>query len=201
MRTTIPAITPRPPQTVDDPRQASKQSPFKAFISASRSWRASHPSKSAVCIRSLRAGEQDVLRAVFDGMSPRSRYRRYFTGIPVLTPTMTRRLAAVDDREHLAVVALAGPRPIGIARLVAVSGKRAELAVEVVDTWHGRGIGTRLVREVLDAGRLAGYTQIVGSVLVENVPMLALLASVFPDLHRHHEPGGVLEFTATLAAA
>lgn len=186
MRTMIPAATPRPPVTVDDPRQSGMQS---------------RPAQGRVRIRALRAGEQDVLQAVFDGMSLRSRYRRYFGGIRVLTATMARRLAAVDDREHLAVAAFAGPRPIGIARLVAESSTQAELAVEVVDAWHGRGIGARLVRAVLEDGRRAGYTEVVARVLVDNIPMLALFRSVFPDLHRHYEGGGVVDLTATLTAA
>jgi RimJ/RimL family protein N-acetyltransferase len=99
-----------------------------------------------------------------------------------MAPFMRARLGAVDGHSHIAVAAFAAGDPVGIARLIAIGEGRAELAVEVVDAWQGRGIGTRLVRAVVEHGRVAGLAEIVADVLAENVAMRLLLASVFPDV-------------------
>jgi GNAT superfamily N-acetyltransferase len=143
-----------------------------------------------------------VLQDVFAGLSTHSRYRRYFTVNPVLPPRTAERLAAVDSRTHLAVAAFDGRRAIGIARLVATGEGIAELGVEVGDAWHGRGIGSRLVRIIAAEGLHAGYQQVTGRVLVENGPGLALLQSVFTDLRRHDDAeDDELAVIASLASA
>ncbi|MCW0214782.1 MAG: GNAT family N-acetyltransferase [Pseudonocardia sp.] len=132
-------------------------------------------------LRQLGPGEYDVLDAVTAGLSATSRYLRFHSGIPRLTPQTRDLLAAVDGRDHLAVAAFVGAEPVGIARLIAIGDARAELAVEVVDAWQHRGIGGRLVRAVVDLGRAAGFREIVADVLADNVAMRLLFASVFPD--------------------
>ncbi len=153
-----------------------------------------------VHLRELGAGELDVLQAVFDGLSDASRYRRFHGATPRLTPRMRDQLAAVDGHEHIAVAAFAGPRPIGVARLITVGDGRAELAVEVVDAWHGHGVGTRLVRAVVELGRAAGHTEVVAEVLADNLAVQMLLASVFPDL-AGTQHGPEIVYTAELIAA
>lgn len=138
----------------------------------------------SVALRELGPGEVDVLDAVFAGLSETSRYRRFHGGVPRLSPGTRAALAAVDGRRHLAVAAFAGDEPIGIARLVSMSGApagRAELAVEVVDAWQGRGVGTRLVAAVLALGADAGFDEVVADVLSDNGPILRLLAALLPE--------------------
>lgn len=137
----------------------------------------------SVTLRELGPGEVDVLDAVFAGLSETSRYRRFHGGVPRLSRGTRAALAAVDGRRHLAVAAFAGGEPIGIARLVALTGARpgrAELAVEVVDAWQGRGVGTRLVAAVLALGADAGFDEVVADVLSDNGPILRLLAALLP---------------------
>ena len=153
------------------------------------------PVTGSVRVRELRPGEFDVLDAVFAGLSPTSRYQRFHAGIPQLTPQARERLAAVDGRTHLAVAAFAGARPIGIARLILVGNCRAELAVEVVDTWQQRGIGTRMVRAVAELGASAGIRTVEADVLAENISAQVVFASVFPNLE-FTQNGPVIRFPA-----
>ncbi|MDF2978311.1 MAG: hypothetical protein K0S40_3039 [Actinomycetospora sp.] len=149
-----------------------------------------------VTLRELRPGETDVLDAVFAGLSDHSRYLRFHAATPRMTGAVRRQLAAVDGRRHLAVAAF-GPdgEPIGIARLISRGGTQrsgaaapeavgslrdAELAIEVVDAWQGRGIGRRLLSAVAARGREERYTRLVADVLSENTGMRVLLASVLP---------------------
>ncbi|GAA1200146.1 GNAT family N-acetyltransferase [Pseudonocardia alaniniphila] len=153
-----------------------------------------------VRVRELRPGEFDVLDAVFAGLSPTSRYQRFHAGLPQLTPQARERLAAVDGRTHLAVAAFAGATPVGIARLFRAGDTRAELAVEVVDAWQRRGIGTRLLRAVAALGAGAGIRTVEADVLAENVAVQVVFASVFPIMD-FTQDGPVVRFTAAVAGA
>jgi GNAT superfamily N-acetyltransferase len=159
---------------------------------------------AAVTLRELGPDEHDVLDAVFAGLSATSRHHRFHAAIRRLTGPMRAHLGAVDGHRHIAVAAFAaGGAPIGIARLIGFGcgpPGRVELAVEVVDAWHRRGVGSRLVREVLARGQAAGHREVVAEVLAENVGMQMLLFTVLSDL-TWVEDGPELTFTGTLAGA
>jgi GNAT superfamily N-acetyltransferase len=138
------------------------------------------PRTESVRLRELCGGEFDVLDAVFDGLSPLSRFRRFHGATPRPSPSVRDELAAVDGHRHVAVAVFAGRTPIGIARSVAVGGGHAELVVEVVDGWHRRGVGTRLVLAVAERAVAAGHIQIIADVLADNLAAQLVLASVFP---------------------
>ena len=55
-------------------------------------------------------------------------------------------------------------------------------SVSSVDARQGRGIGARLVREVVAIGRARGISEVVAEVLAENVAMRRVLAATFPHL-------------------
>ncbi|HEY2195761.1 MAG TPA: GNAT family N-acetyltransferase [Actinomycetospora sp.] len=140
------------------------------------------PTSARITVRELARDEDDVLDAVFAGLSPTSRLHRFLGPVPDLLPPVRRALLAVDGRAHLAVAAFAGRDPIGIARLVREAPGRAELAVEVVDAWQHRGIGARLVRAVLARGREAGVVEVVADVMAENAAALGLRRALAPGL-------------------
>jgi GNAT superfamily N-acetyltransferase len=94
-----------------------------------------------------------------------------------LGPGKEQVLDAVDGRRHVALVAVADGEPIGIAQCIGLGSGRAEPAVEVVDAWHGRGVGTLLLRARAVA---AGWRELSAEVLAENDAVRALLRKVFP---------------------
>lgn len=135
-------------------------------------------------LRPLRRDDGPAIDAVFAGLSPQSRYLRFHTPMPVLSAAGRRALLDVDGRTHAALVAevptVDGWAPAGVARLIALTPTRAELAVSVVDEYQGRGIG-RLLLDALGALALdLGYGELFGDVLRENVRIVRLLRSVFP---------------------
>jgi len=148
----------------------------------------------------LGPGEFDVLDTVFAGLSPHSRHLRFHGATPRLTGPVRRTLAAVDGRRHIAVAAF-GPdgEPVGIARLIGTGLRDAELAIEVVDSWQGQGLGRRLLRAVAERGREEGYSRLVADVLTENTAMRVVLASVLPIISVETE-GHQTTLTADLTA-
>ena len=94
-----------------------------------------------VRLRPLLPGEVGPLQTVFDGMSPTSRGHRYLTGMTRLPANITRALTTVDSRDHVAWVATLRDDPVGLARYIRLSPDTAEIAFEVVDALHGRGLG------------------------------------------------------------
>ena len=158
------------------------------------------PGAAGVRIRELGPGRFDVLDAVFAGLSPTSRHHRFHSPIPALTPRVREALAAVDGRDHVAVAAFTDDgAPIGIARLIAVPDGPSELAFEVVDEWHRRGVGALLVRTVAELGRAVGHQWVAADVLAENVGAQVLFLVLFPWATVVGD-GPEVRFTAALAA-
>ena len=153
----------------------------------------------AVTLRELDATDGDVLDAVFAGLSHESRFLRYLTQMPSL-PAQTRRiLTKLDGRSHVAVGAFADGRAIGLARFVGLDDFRAEIAVEVVDDWQGRGIGTRLALWIRERAASFGYTELIAETSAGNSGAQALTRKVFPG-HTARREGTVLVFTLPVDA-
>jgi L-amino acid N-acyltransferase YncA len=151
-------------------------------------------------IRPLTVTDHDTVQAVFAGMSTASRSARYLAPVTQLTPGMLRALTDVAPTRHVALVAeTPRGRPVGLARYVVDGPGRAELAYEVVDDWHGRGIGSRLLGELLAAARADGIRTVHASLSADNDRSLALLRRALPQL-RVARAGHLLEVTAALAA-
>ena len=124
-------------------------------------------------------------------MSLASRYDRYLQGISTLTPGMTRTLTAVNGTDHVAWLATVNGRAAGIGRYVKVSSTGAEIAFEVVDEFHGRGLGAALLDTLTTVAAAAGVRTLQATVLGSNRRSRSLLDQVGLQLQR--QGGGVLE--------
>ena len=68
---------------------------------------------------------------------------------------------------------------VGVARCVAdPDGSGAEFALAVADEWQNRGVGTRLLCELMCAARVIGLRRIWGEILASNVRMLGLMTAL-----------------------
>jgi GNAT superfamily N-acetyltransferase len=130
-------------------------------------------------IRELGPDDGDVVDVVFAGLSEHSRYLRFQSPVAELSPATRRSLIALDGRTHVALAAFTQGRPIGIVRIFDLGDGRGELAVEVVDRWQGRAVGTRLLRAARDRAAELGHRELVGEVLVVNAAAYAALRRVF----------------------
>lgn len=156
------------------------------------------PSGEVLGLRPIRPEDADLERAFVAGMSEESRYRRFMQHLTALTPQMLARFTQVDYDRELALIALAGSASeeaiVGVARYVGNPDREsAEFAIAVADAWHGRGLGTALMRALIACASSRGFTRLVGAVLAINEPMLALAAALgFVAAHDPNDPEQII---------
>jgi acetyltransferase len=132
-----------------------------------------------IFIRPIRPEDAPLLVGLFESLSPRSVYLRFFTPLKQLPHSMLARFTQIDYDRHIALVALAESGPdekmLGVARVIFGRNLReAEFSVVVSDPWQGKGIGAALLRRCLRIARERGIEKVMGTVLAENTQMLAL---------------------------
>ena len=128
-------------------------------------------------IRPLTASDRDRLSEAFTRLSEDTRLRRFHGLANRLSEHDLDRLTALDHHRHeaLAAIGVDTRRIVGVARDVALPEDpgAAEVAVAVDDEWQGRGIGGRLMSELLDRARAEGITRILAYVGPDNHPVLS----------------------------
>jgi GNAT superfamily N-acetyltransferase len=127
-------------------------------------------------IRALAPQDREALETAVDRVSPHSLYRRFFAVKTFFTEQEAQFFVDVDFKKHVALVAVfdEGGRPVivGGGRYVLVANDRAEVAVTVIDTYQGKGLGTIFLKHLITVARSAGLRQFIAEVLSENRPML-----------------------------
>jgi RimJ/RimL family protein N-acetyltransferase len=136
-----------------------------------------------ITIRELLPSDRRAVAFAFAHLSAQSRYQRYFSPKDELAPRELVRLMSVDHWHHEALIAFSpSPRaPIGIARYVRLDDfEAAELAIEVVDDWQHRGVGTALMAALSERARAAGIRRFHVSMLRGNHAARALVRKLGP---------------------
>ncbi len=132
-----------------------------------------------VLVRPVHPQDLELAQAFVRDLSPESRYNRFHGAVAGLTPRMARWATHVDYDRHMALIAVVYVEgrevEIGAARYaVGADGETAEFAVAVADAWQGRGVGERLLRDLITVAARRGLRWIEGDILVGNRGMRAL---------------------------
>lgn len=133
----------------------------------------------AIRLRPIRPEDAPLLVEFFSSLSPTSIFYRFFRPMKVIPPEMLARFTQIDYDRDMAVAAFedtdAGERMLGVARLMADPDvTRAEFAVAVGDSWHGKGVGAALLNHCISIAKERGLRSVWSMVLPDNVNMLAL---------------------------
>ncbi len=143
-------------------------------------------------LRPLRREDHAIEHAFVSGLSPETRHDRLLGGARAITSEYIESLVTVDYSRDMALAATAmldGETLIGVARYVLDTNKEsAEFAIVIADAWQGRGIGTRLLRKLIDVARRRGLKRLHGDILAINRPMLGLVGKLGFTLGRHEDP-------------
>jgi RimJ/RimL family protein N-acetyltransferase len=131
---------------------------------------------SRVLVRAIRPEDKGMLASAFNALSRQSRYQRFLGLKKELGAAELAYFTEVDHRDHEALWAI-DPETgegIAVARFVRLRSRpeAAEAAIVVADPWQGRGLGTALLRRLVDRAREEGIHTFTATLLTENRHML-----------------------------
>lgn len=132
-----------------------------------------------VTLRAVHPDDRDACQAAFDRLCAEARYTRFFAPQKELPREMLEHTVHPVPGRELVLVANrrdeSGETIVGGARYVADRAHQAcEFAITLSDDWHGVGLASRLMRELIAAARANGLARMEGFVLADNRPMLRL---------------------------
>jgi GNAT superfamily N-acetyltransferase len=121
------------------------------------------------------AMESDFIR----GLSPETKRFRFLGAVRELPVDELVRLCDVDGKHSMAFVATVSRNgremEIGVSRYAPNSKLDVrEIAVAVADEWHHRGVGTLLMKQLIQTARTNGVKQLYSVDLADNAEMRAL---------------------------
>jgi GNAT superfamily N-acetyltransferase len=135
--------------------------------------------RAAAEVRVLRpaASDTEAVLAMLGRCSRASLFHRFhgFTDGAAYFAALLR-----DQPASQTLLAWSGSTCVGVATLGAGATGTVDLGVLVEDAWQRRGIGTRLVRSLLDGARAKGVTTVHADVLADDVFILQALRRIGP---------------------
>lgn len=142
-------------------------------------------------VRPITPADAPELQRFHMGQSAESIYLRFFAAMPRLSESDLHRFTHVDLQDRLALVCLIGDQIVGVGRYDRVSPASADVAFNVSDAHHGRGIGALLLEHLAAAARERGINRFVADVLPQNFRMLSVFTEAGYTVHHHLEDGVV----------
>jgi acetyltransferase len=145
-------------------------------------------------IRPVKPEDAPLFSDLFKVLSPTSIFYRFFGVLRTIQPSMLSRFTQIDYDREIALVAIDENRRIermlGVARIIGdPDGIEGEIAVLVGDPWQGKGIGASLMRDCLTIAQKRGFKRIHGTVMQENINMLALAKKLGFTINKGHNSG------------
>jgi GNAT superfamily N-acetyltransferase len=151
-------------------------------------------------VRPLGPADREGLAALFAQLSPESRYRRFLSPKPELTPRELVYLTDTDRFHHEAIAAVdpCDGSIVGVGRYVRDRDQpaTAEVAFEVADELQGTGIGTALARQIVQHARANRVAVLTSATLWDNCSARALLRRL--GFRARASRGGVIELELEL---
>ena len=115
---------------------------------------------STVRVREVSPEDVGGLRELLAGMSENSRWLRFLSS-GVDLDRMAAAATVTEDALSLVVTAGSPERIVAHAMYIKETAARAEVAFEVADDWHGRGIATILLAHLAGAAARDGVATFV----------------------------------------
>jgi acetyltransferase len=138
-----------------------------------------------VTLRPIRLDDDPLMAKFHQTLSDRSVYMRYFCSLSLRSRVAHERLVRichVDGDRELALVAdykdktTGEHRILGVGRLIKLRAEsEADVAILVSDQYQKRGLGTELLRRLIQIARYQGLSRVRGELLRDNFAMQAIL--------------------------
>jgi len=145
-------------------------------------------------LRPIRPEDELAFQALFSKLSMDEIRLRFLHGMKYLSHKMAARLTQIDYDREMALVLCGEPTPqknpvlYGVVRLVAdPNNERAEFAILIHRDMTGMGLGTMLMRRIIDYAKQQDIVELFGKVLAENKPMLNICEAL--GFKKRRDPG------------
>ncbi|MGO4665131.1 bifunctional acetate--CoA ligase family protein/GNAT family N-acetyltransferase [Bosea sp. 2RAB26] len=136
-------------------------------------------------LRPIRPEDESALAEMVALCTPDDLRMRFLGPVKIFPHATAARLSQIDYDREMALVAGEPGAPYGVGPIfgvVRISGdperKTAEYAILVRSDMKGRGLGYRLMTEIITHAREQGYQRLFGEVLAHNVPMLQMASDL-----------------------
>jgi acetyltransferase len=157
-----------------------------------------------IVMRPIRPEDEPLMVKFHETLSERSVYYRYFSPLKLPQRIAHDRLTRICfndyDREIALVAEYKNPKTkaqeiLGVGRLSKIQGaSEGEFALVVSDEWQNFGVGTELLKQLVEIGRHEKLERIVGYILAENRSMQHVCREAGFELEYDGEAG---EWVAT----
>ena len=142
----------------------------------------------SVTIRPVTLDDVDIEREFIENLSPLSKHYRFLGGVAHLTPEELLELCDTDYENKMAFVAViqdkGNEKQIGVSRYaVNQYGDSYEFSVAVSDQWQDKGLGTLLMKYLINYARVQGVERLYSVDFADNYKMKSLAE----DLGMHVE--------------
>jgi acetyltransferase len=151
-----------------------------------------------IMVRPIRPEDEPQMVKFHQSLSELSVRFRYFGSLSVENRTGHERLVRTCFNDYDREIALvagtsqheAASEILGVARLIKAHGRdEAEFAILIADAWQGMGLGTALLKLLVEAGRAEKVRTITGRILPENATMLRISRDIGFDLQWRADEG------------
>ena len=155
------------------------------------------PGGERVRLRLIQPDDKARLLAGFRQLSAESHARRFLGGKQVLSEAEIRYFTEIDQVDHFAfgVVELdARAREcdgVALGRFVRLAGEPrcAEVAIEIADRLHCKGLGLLLLKRLVEAAQERGFERLRFEYLAGNIGMHRLIQHAGPIVERQNSDG------------
>lgn len=132
-----------------------------------------------VVIRPMRPDDGPRLRILFNVLSPKTIYFRFFAPLKELSDEMIEKLLGINHQQDIVLVATqetgSEEAVLGVFRLMCRPDKETgELAIMVGDPWQGKGVGAKLFKHGIYIAKERGVRSVCGMVTGENRTVLSI---------------------------
>jgi len=130
-----------------------------------------------IMLRPVRITDERPLQEFFYALSNESIYKRFLSFKREHSHEEMQQLVDSDYEANMAIVActVENDEIVGVIRYdVDPATKLADIAFNVRDDWHGKGVGTLMMRRMKEIGIARGLAGFTADVLANNAPALAM---------------------------
>ncbi|MBL8798947.1 MAG: bifunctional acetate--CoA ligase family protein/GNAT family N-acetyltransferase [Planctomycetia bacterium] len=156
---------------------------------------------AALIIRPIRPEDEPAMVRFHHALSEQTVYQRYLHALQLSERTAHERLSRlchIDYDREMALVASREHEIIAVGRLIKLhGGHTAEFALLVGDRYQRAGLGTELLRRLVEIGRQENLRRIVADILPNNLGMQRVCTKLGFQLH-HDQDEGIVKATLDL---